>query len=76
MAITSFIEKAESFPETLYLHPLFLSPSHHILVKYLKIIYSTLGGVAQWIERWCVTRKVGSLIPSQGTCLGCRPGPQ
>ena len=32
--------------------------------------------VAQWIECWPVSQRVASSIPSQGTCLGCRPGPQ
>ena len=35
-----------------------------------------LAGVAQWIECWLANQKVASLIPSQGTCLGCGPGPQ
>ena len=35
-----------------------------------------LAGVAQWIECQPVNRKVTASIPSQGTCLGCRPGPQ
>ena len=35
-----------------------------------------LAGVAQWIEPWPVNQKVAGLIPRQGTCLGCRPGPQ
>ena len=35
-----------------------------------------LAGVAQWIERRPVNQKVVGLISSQGTCLGCRPGPQ
>ena len=35
-----------------------------------------LAGVAQWIERGPVNQGVASSIPSQGTCLGCRPGPQ
>ena len=35
-----------------------------------------LAGVAQWIEYQPVNPKVTSSIPSQGTCLGCRPGPQ
>ena len=34
-----------------------------------------LAGVAQWIERWPVKQKVSGLIPGQGTCLGCGPGP-
>ena len=35
-----------------------------------------LAGVAQWIEHGLVNLRVAGLIPSQGTCLGCRPGPQ
>ena len=31
---------------------------------------------AQWIERLPVNKRVTGLIPSQGTCLGCGPGPQ
>ena len=34
-----------------------------------------LAGVAQWIERGPVNQRIAGLIPSQGTCLGCRPGP-
>ena len=37
---------------------------------------TALAGVAQWIECWPANQKVTSSIPSQGTCLGCRPGPQ
>ena len=33
------------------------------------------AGVAQWIERWPANQRVAHSIPSQGTCLGCRPGP-
>ena len=35
-----------------------------------------LDGVAQWIEHWPVNLRVAGSIPSQGTCLGCRSGPQ
>ena len=35
-----------------------------------------LAGVAQWTEQLPVNRKVPGSIPSQGTCPGCRPGPQ
>ena len=37
---------------------------------------SALAGVAQWFECWPAKQEVASLIPRQGTCLGCRPGPQ
>ena len=35
-----------------------------------------LAGVAQWIERRPTNQRVTGLVPSQGTCLGCGPGPQ
>ena len=35
-----------------------------------------LAGMAQWIEHQPVNQKVSGSIPSQSTCLGCRPGPQ
>ena len=35
-----------------------------------------LAGVAPWIEHWPVNLRVAGSIPSQGTCLGCGPGPQ
>ena len=41
----------------------------------IKITKSTLAGVAQWIERQPANQRVTGSIPSQGTCLGCRPGP-
>ena len=36
----------------------------------------SLAGVAQWLECQPVNHRVTGSIPSQGTCLGCRPGPQ
>ena len=39
-------------------------------------INQALAGVAQWIEGWPMNQKIAGSIPSQGTCLGCRPGPQ
>ena len=35
-----------------------------------------LADVAQETERWPAKQKVTGSIPSQGTCLGVRPGPQ
>ena len=35
-----------------------------------------LAGVAQSIEHRPGNQRVVGLIPSQGTCLGCCPGPQ
>ena len=34
-----------------------------------------LADVAQWIECWPVNQRGTGLIPRQGTCLGCGPGP-
>ena len=36
----------------------------------------SLAGVVQWIEPGPSNQRVTSLIPSQGTYLGCRPAPQ
>ena len=37
---------------------------------------SALTGVAEWIGHCSANQKVASSTPSQGTCLGCRPGSQ
>ena len=42
----------------------------------VKNIKEALTGVAQWIEYRPLKQTVMGSIPSQGTCLGCRPGPQ
>ena len=34
------------------------------------------AGIAKWIEHKPVNQRVASLIPSQGTCLGCQRGLQ
>ena len=41
-----------------------------------KKIIGALVGVGQWTECQPVNQKFASLIPSQGICLGCGPGPQ
>ena len=41
-----------------------------------KMKHIALAGVAQWIEHQPVNQRIAGLIPSQGTCLGSRPGPQ
>ena len=41
-----------------------------------KIVNSALAGVAQWIECLPVNQRIIGSIPSPGTCLSCRPGPQ
>ena len=61
------------------------SPQRLISVSQPTIAYSflqikkrglSLAGVAQWVERWTANQSIAGLIPNQGTCLGCRPGPQ
>ena len=37
---------------------------------------TSLAAVAQWTECWPVNQRVTGLIPEQGTCLSCGPGPQ
>ena len=50
---------------------------HIWLILYpLKSSHLPLAGVAQWIEHWPANQRVAGSIPSQGTCLGCRPGLQ
>ena len=41
-----------------------------------KKLGAALAGMAQWIEHRGANQNITSSIPSQGTCLGCRPGPQ
>ena len=36
---------------------------------------TALAGVAQWIEHGPANQRVAGSIPSQGTGLGCGPGP-
>ena len=47
-----------------------------LLLLFLNSCSLVLAGVAQWIEHWPVNEMVAGSIPSQGTCLGCGPGPQ
>ena len=42
----------------------------------LKKISSALVGAAQWIDCQLANQSVAGSIPSQGTYLGCGPGPQ
>ena len=35
----------------------------------------TMAGMAQCIEHQPTNQSVAGSIPSQGACLGCRPGP-
>ena len=44
--------------------------SKHFHLRYRS---NALAAVAQWIERQPVNQRVTGSIPSQGTCLGCRP---
>ena len=55
------LHRTEKYPESIHL---------------FKNMYQALAGVAQWIECQPTNQRVTGSIPSQGTCLGCRPGPQ
>ena len=39
-------------------------------------LFLAVAGVVQWIEHQPENQRVVGSVPSQGTCLGCRPGPQ
>ena len=39
-------------------------------------MFSALASMAQWIELQSMNQRVTGSIPSQGTCLVCRPSPQ
>ena len=43
-------------------------------MSYIKSTKEAVDGVAQRIECWPTNQKVAGSIPSQGTCLGYRPG--
>ena len=45
-----------------------------LMVK-ISSAYYALAGVAQWIKCQPANQRVICSIPSQGTCLGCGPGP-
>ena len=49
---------------------------HHSFPILLEQAPTALTGLAQWIKCQPVNQSVSGLIPSQGTCLGCGPGPQ
>ena len=40
------------------------------------VLVAQWTGVVQWTECQPVNQRVTSSIPRQGTCLGCKPGPQ
>ena len=41
-----------------------------------KMYIRALADVVQWVECQPVSQRVTGSIPSEGTCLGFRPGPQ
>ena len=43
---------------------------------FVKNLSPALAGVAQWTECRPANQGVDDLVPSQGTCQCCRPGPQ
>ena len=81
-----FLSLSSSLPRSLKINKIFkkkLSKSFnkkrkplYLFTCLFVLMFYALAGVAQWIERWPVKCKAASLIPSEGTRLGCRPGPQ
>ena len=64
---------------TFHLYTLILiNLSNHALFQktYTSRAQGLLTGVAQLIEHRPENQRVTGSIPSQGTCLGCGPGPQ
>ena len=55
-----------------YMHAICFIDVH----KLNKHLFLPLAGVVQWIEHGPLNQRVASLIPSQGTFLGCRTVPQ
>ena len=53
-----------------------VEPADYSEIQMNKQKPSALAGVAQWIDSQPVNHRVAGSIPSQGTCLGCRPGLQ
>ena len=43
---------------------------------HIRMYPTALAGVAQWVEHWPGNQRVWGWIPSQGSCLGFRAGPQ
>ena len=58
----------------IYSFNLNISPkmSYGVLECDFVMLQNYLAGVAQWTEHWPANKRVAGLIPSQGTCLGCR----
>ena len=50
--------------------------THNTMYRWyvIELYTCVLGGVAQWIESQPFNQRITGLIPSQGTCLGFRPG--
>ena len=48
----------------------------HMKTQETKLYNTALAGVSQWVECQPLNQSVASSIPSQGTGLGCGPGPQ
>ena len=50
-----------------------INKKFNVFIKHINV---ALSGTALWIECQPVNQRVTGSIPSQSTCLGCRPGPQ
>ena len=58
-----------------HIERLYMSFNRTGFYSHEKYKYQALAGVAQWTECRPANQRVASSIPSQGSCLGCGPGP-
>ena len=61
---------------TLNVNGLYTPIKRHRVAEWIRKQDPALAGVAQWIECWLVNQRDAGSIPSRGTCLSCKPGPQ
>ena len=70
------MEGSVAGPFTFIFCALFIMHVAFELKSFLKNKVSALAGVAKWIDHLPANQRAAGLIPSQGTCCSCRPGPQ
>ena len=80
LLIVSFVPQSDLLDQSLEKEVVlqFKIASHQLLcyTDNLKTYILALAGVSQWIEHGPMNQRVTGSAPSQGTGLGCRPGPQ
>ena len=66
----------ELAPHALMLGPSLSASVIWVVAGSIQNTVLALADVPQWIEHQPVNQRVTGSIPSQGTCMGCAPGPQ